>query len=162
MERYLRKLLPVVAGGARRAEPGLTALDRVLAQERPEQGGFPRSVASDAPPPAGSPQRSAEPLPQRAAAARHARVLCRHHLIATPFGHLEPQRHRAFGPDHRAESRQPLEAFAPALGLFAVLARDVARDVVLFVRDGPLLLLERPLLRQPALRALCPKKHVSG
>ena len=134
----------------------------MLAQERPEQRGFPCSVASDDPQHTGSLQRPAEPLHQRARADRHAHVLCRHHLIAAPFGHLEPQRHRAFGPDNRAEPRQPLEAFAPALGLFAVLARDVARDVVLLVRDGPLLLLERPLLRQPALGALGHKIGVAG
>jgi len=89
-------------------------------------------------------------------------VLCGHYLIATPFGHLEPQRHRAVGSDDRAEPRQPLETFAPALSLFAVLSGDVACDIVLLVRDGALLLRERPLLCQSALGALGDKVGVAG
>src|SRR6267378_2708298 len=82
--------------------------------------------------------------------------------FAAAIGYLEPQRHRPFGPDDRAESRQPLEPFAPALGLFGVLSRNVARYVVLLVRDGALLLLERALLCQPALGALSHKIGVAG
>src|SRR2546426_1044455 len=71
-------------------------------------------------------------------------------------------RHRAVGSDDRADPGQPLETPAPALGLFAVLSRDVARDKVLLVRDGALLLLERTLLRQPAFGALGDKVAVAG
>src|SRR2546429_9845884 len=100
---------------------------------------------------------AAESLLQGVRADRHAYVLGSHHLIAAPFGHLEPQRHRAVGSDDQAEPGQPLETPAPTLGLFAVLSGDVARDVVLLVRDGALLLLERTLLRQPALGPLADK-----
>src|SRR5882762_299543 len=126
----------------------------MLAQKRAEQRGLPRPVASDDPDHAGALQRAAESLHQGARADGHAQVPCGHYLITASFGHLEPQRHRAVGSDDRAEAWQPLEPLAPALGLFAVLSRDVARDVVLLVRDSTLLLLERPLLRQPALGAL--------
>ena len=49
------------------------------------------------------------------------------------------------------EAIQPLAA---PLGLGGVLARDVAPDVVLFLRDHRLLLGELALLREPRLRAL--------
>src|SRR5436189_2605812 len=122
----------------------------MLAQERSQQRGFSRPVASDDPHHAGALQGAAESLHQGTRADRHAHVLGSHHLIAAPFGHLKPQRHRAVWSDDRAEPRQPLETLAPALGLFAVLSSDVARDVVPLVRDSALLLLERTLLRQPA------------
>src|SRR5256884_4597674 len=122
----------------------------MLAKERAQQRGFSRPVASDDSHHAGSLQGAAESLHQGVRADRHAYVLGSHHLIAAPFGHLEPQRHRAVGSDDQAEPGQPLETPAPTLGLFAVLSGDVARDVVLLVRDGALLLLERTLLRQPA------------
>src|SRR5207245_1434197 len=134
----------------------------MLAQERSQQRGFSRPVASDDSHHAGSLQGAAESLHQGTRGDRHAHVLGSHHLIAAPFGHLEPQRHHAVGSDDRAEPRQPLETLAPALGLFAVLSSDVARDVVLLVRDGALLLLERTLLRQPALGALGDKVAVAG
>src|SRR5437867_767928 len=134
----------------------------MLAQGRAEQRGLPRPVASDEPHHAGSVQRAAESLHQGARADRHAHVPCGHDLITAPFRHLEPQGHRVVRSDDRAEPRQPLETLAPALGLFAVLSSDVARDVVLLVRDGALLLLERTLLRQPALGALGDKVGVAG
>src|SRR5256884_6154652 len=134
----------------------------MLAKERAQQRGFSRPVASDDSHHAGSLQGAAESLHQGPRPARHAHILGSHHLIAAPFGHLEPQRHRAVGSDDRAEPRQPLETLAPALGLFAVLSSDVARDVVLLVRDGALLLLERTLLPQPAPGALGDKLPVSG
>src|SRR6266513_2620794 len=46
IERHLRKILPVVAGGDRRAEPELTALNRALLGEHPIQGGELRLGAS--------------------------------------------------------------------------------------------------------------------
>ena len=162
VERHLRHILPIVAGGDRPAEPELAATQRMLAQERPEQRGLPRPVASDNPHHARSLQRPVESIDQGARADPHAHVLCAHHLIAAPLGHLEAQRHRAVGPDDWAEPWQPLETFAPAFGLLGVLSGNVARDVVLLVRDGALLLLERPLLRQPALGALGDKVGVAG
>src|SRR5512145_509464 len=126
----------------------------MLAQQRSEQGRLPRPVASDDPEHAGTLQRSVEPLHQRALADRDTGVLCRDDLIATPIGYREPQRHRPVSPDDRAEPRQTFEAFAPPLGLFAVLPGDVAGDVVALFGYGLLLLFERALLRQPALGAL--------
>src|SRR5438445_11250300 len=126
----------------------------MLAQQRAEQRGFSRPVASDDSHHAGSLQGAAESLHQGTRADRHAHVLRGHYLITAPFCHLEPQGHRAVGSDDRAEPGQPLETPAPALGLFAVLSGDVARDVVLLVRDGALLLLESTLLRRTARGAL--------
>ena len=134
----------------------------MLAQERAEQRGLPRPVTADEPHHVGALERAAEPVHQRALAHRYADVLRSHDLIAAPIGHLEPKRHRPFCPDNGTEPWQPLQTPAPALGLFAVLSRDVARDVVLLVRDRPLLLLERPLLRQPALGALGDEVGVAG
>src|SRR4029077_4421147 len=91
-------------------------------------------------------QGSAEPLDQRAGPDSHAHVPGRHHLIAAPLGYFESERHRAIGANHRAEAGQAIEALAPALGLAAVLPRDVAGDVILLARDEALLLIEGPLL----------------
>src|SRR6266849_9130518 len=108
----------------------------MLAQERLQQRGLPRPVASDDPDHAGALQSAAESLHQGARADRHAHVLRGHYLITAPFCHLEPQRHRAVGFDDRAEPGQALETPAPTLGLFAVLSGEVARDIVLLLRYG--------------------------
>src|SRR3989454_9092625 len=94
---YTTLFRSVVPGGDRGAEPELAAVERMLAQQRAQQRGFSRPVASDDSHHAGSLQRAAESLHQGARADRHAHVLGSHHLIAAPFGHLEPQRHRAVG-----------------------------------------------------------------
>ena len=56
----------------------------------------------------------------------------------------------------------PFEALPAALGLLAVLTGDVARDVVLFARDLPLLLVEVSLLREPPQRPLLDERRVAA
>ena len=53
-----------------------------------------------------------------------------------------------------------VEALAASLRLLGVLSGEVARDVVLLVRDFPLLLIEVPLLRQPPQRPLFDERRV--
>src|SRR5438093_9526516 len=63
--------------------------------------------------------------------------------------------------DRTAQAREARESRATSLRLPAVLARDVARDVILLVRNDLLLLVERALLRKAALRALCHERRVA-
>src|SRR5258705_111225 len=128
----------------------------MLAQERAQQGGLPRPVATDDAEYAGPLQRSAEPLDQRPweGADPYAHVLRADDLITPPLRDFEAHRHRPFGADDGAEPRQPLEPLAPAFCLFGVLTSDVAGDVVFLVCDRALLLVVRPLLCEPALGAL--------
>src|SRR5258705_10496162 len=109
----------------------------MLAQERAQQGGLPRPVATDDAEYAGPLQRSAEPLDQRAwgGADPYTHVLRADDLITAALRHFEAHRHRPFRTDDGAEPRQPLEPLAPAFGLFGVLSGDVAGDVVLLVFD---------------------------
>src|SRR5205085_12503680 len=151
VQRHLREILPVITRGDRAANLELAVLKRMLAEQRAQQRGLAGSVAADESHDVGSLQRSAEPLHQRALADGDTDVLSRHDLIAAPFTHLEPQRHRPFGRNDRTEPWQPVEPFAPALGLFGVLPRNVAGDVIALFGNDALLLLERALLRQPAL-----------
>ena len=162
IERHLREILTIVAGRDRAAEPQLAALRRVFAEQCAKQGRLPRSVAAENPQDAGPLQRATEARHQGPRADPDAHVPDGEHLVAAALGHLEPQRHGALGPDHRTESWQPLQPLAPALGLLAVLPGDVAGDVVLLVRNGALLLVERPLLRQPALGTLGHEIGVAG
>src|SRR5207237_1537192 len=77
-----------------------------------------------------------------------------YHAIAAALGDVEANRHRVVVTDRRAETRQTLEPFAPALGLLGVLSRDIARDVITLARDFSLLLVEGALLREATLGAL--------
>src|SRR2546421_389178 len=83
------------------------------------------------------PKCPAEPLNQRAwwGADPHAHVLRADDLITAALRDFEAHRHRPFRTDDGAEPRQPLEPLAPAFGLFGILPSDVARDVILLVRD---------------------------
>src|SRR5437879_2039585 len=159
---HLREILTIVAGRDRRAEPQLAALRRMLAQQCAQQRGLSRAIAPDDPQHAGPLQRPAEALDESARADAQAHVLRAHDLIAAALRHLEAHRHRSFRADHGAEPRQPLEPLAPALGLPGVLPRDVARNVVLLMRDDALLLIVCALLREPALGALSDKVGVTG
>ena len=133
----------------------------MLAQERPQQRGLARPVAADDAEHAGPFQCSAEPLDQRAwgGADPHAHVPRADDLITAALRDFEAHRHRPFRTDDGAEPRQTLEPLPPAFGLFGILSSDVARDVVLLVCDRALLLVVRPLLREPALGAL---RHEGG
>src|SRR5882762_4685535 len=128
----------------------------MLAQERPQQRGLACPVAADDAEHAGPLQRSGEPLDQRAwgGADPDAHVLRADDLITATLRDFETHRHRPFRADDGAEPRQPIQPLAPAFGLFGVLSSNVARDVILLVRDRALLLVVRPLLREPPLGAL--------
>ena len=75
---------------------------------------------------------------------------------------VESQRHRVVRADGRPQPREALQALPPSLRLAAVLAGDVPGDVVALLRDLPLLLLERPLLGEPSLRALGDERLIAA
>src|SRR5690606_10473575 len=83
-------------------------------------------------------------------------------LIAAPLRRLQPERHRPFLARRRAQTRKALEPLPPTLRLAGVLPRDVAADVILLLRDRAPLLVELPLLREPALLALVHERRVAA
>jgi hypothetical protein len=89
-------------------------------------------------------------------------MLRNNHLIASPLGDIEPERHRSFRPDRRTKSRQAREEFPPALRLTRVLSGEIATDVVLLAGNELLLLVERALLGEPALFTLSHERFVSA
>src|SRR5688500_13006297 len=84
------------------------------------------------------------------------------HLITATLARLEPERHRPIRPRWRTQSRQPLQTLPAPLRLLGVLASDVPPNVVLLSRDDPLLLVERPLLRQHPFLALHDERLVAA
>ena len=84
----------------------------------------------------------------------HRDVIRFDHAITAAIAGVEPQRHHAVAANGRREARHACQQLAPPLGLTRVLSGEVARDVVHLRRDLRLLLVELPLLREPALLAL--------
>src|SRR5262249_15197295 len=121
VERHLREVLPVVANRNRATELEVATLYGMLAQQGPEERALPHPVLADHAQHVRATQGSAEPRDQSAVSDPHTHVPSRHDLISAPLGHFEPERHRVVGTDHLGETRQAVEALAPALGLLAVL-----------------------------------------
>ena len=92
----------------------------------------------------------------------HGHMLGFDHPIAAAVAGRQAQRHHAVTTDRRRQARHARQQLATSLRLPGVLTGQVARDVLGFRRDLVLLLVELPLLREPAFFTLHEERLVAA
>src|SRR6476661_2502297 len=153
VEGDLRKLLIVVGDANRVAHAQLAAIGWPFANERLQERGLSRAIRTDDPQAVSTHDATIEAVDQHSLAHTDVQSFRNRDLVAATLGHLKAQRHRSLVTNGCAKSWQALEQLAAPLGLLAVLAGEVARDVVCLRGDHLLLLVEGALLRQSTFLA---------
>ena len=92
----------------------------------------------------------------------HGHMLRFDHAIAAAIAGRQAQRHHAVTTDRRRQARHARQQLATSLGLLGVLTGQVPRDVLGFRRDLVLLLVELPLLREPAFFTLHEERLIAA
>ena len=132
--RHLRQVLAVVGDAHRVGHADLTGVRCALAHDRAQERGLTGTVRAHQAHDLAAADPGGEVVEQRAALHLEPDVGGDQHLIAAALVRRETQRHRAFLARRRTEAADPVEPPPPALGLRAVLSRDVAADVILLRR----------------------------
>src|SRR5215208_5522626 len=133
----------------------------MTAEQGLQERGFSGSIRTDESEYLVALQNTREAIDERAVAHLHRGLVRHHHAVAPSILHLEPKSHRVFLAHRSAHPRESRQELAPPFCLFAILPGEVARDVILLARDGPLLLVEGTLLGEASFGALSDERAVT-